>query len=56
MTAPKSKEKGYKWKVGNQAKFRIKEVKWENTQADNMRDLISIKADQPGLGPFDWWI
>lgn len=56
MTTSKSNEECYKWKVGANARFKVKSAKWQNVEAKEIHELISLKANEPGLGPADWWI
>ena len=51
-----SSDKGYKWKIGAKVRFRIKKVFWQNIEATKMHQIIFLKANEPGLGPFDWWL
>ena len=51
-----SSDKGYKWKIGAKVRFRLKKVFWQNMEATKMHQIIFLKANEPGLGPFDWWL
>ena len=52
---PFDKDKAFTWKVGDKVKFKIDKTDWKN-QSKKMRDLISLRVNEEGLGPASWWM
>lgn len=52
---PFGENSAFSWKVGEQVRFKVERAEWMK-QGPRMRDLISLRCNEQGLGPISWWI
>ena len=59
LTSGGQGSKGYEWKLGGTVRFRIGQTNFneeENSGKEDFSDMILLRADEPGLGPTEWWV
>lgn len=59
---PFEEDKAFTWKVGEKVRFKIDKagnygciLDWSH-KGKRMAELISLRANEEGLGPASWWL